>query len=70
MFVHAQGFTALSLGTRESEVAKMSDAVFDGMAISSLARKDEDDNPNCDARRVHFRGSSICTGGHYAECIA
>lgn len=73
MFVHAQGFTALSLGTRESEVAKMSDAVdtvFDGMAISSLARKDEDDNPDCDARKVHFRGSSICTGGHYAECIA
>jgi len=55
------------------EVAKMSDAVdtlLDGMTISSLTRKDEDDNLDCDARKVHFRGSSICTSGHYAECIA
>lgn len=64
---------SLSLSEREPEVAKMSDAVdmvSDGMAISSLTRKDEDDNPDCDARKVHFRGSSICTGGHYVECIA
>jgi len=46
------------------------DTVSDGMAISSLIREDEDDNPDCDARKVHFRGSSICTGEHYAECIA
>lgn len=39
------------------------------MAISFLSRKDEDDNLDYDARKVHFRGSSICTGGHYAECI-
>jgi hypothetical protein len=30
------------------------DTVSDGMTISSLARKDEDDNPDCDARKVHF----------------
>lgn len=45
------------LGTCEQEVAKMSDAVdtvCDGMTISSLTWKDEDDNPDCDARKVHF----------------
>jgi len=30
----------------------------------------DDDNPDCDARKVHYAESSICTGGRYAECIA
>jgi hypothetical protein len=64
---------ALSRNARtrsRKDVRRGVDTVSDGMAISSLTRKDEDDNPDCDARKVHFRGSSICTGGHYAECIA
>jgi len=63
----------LTFFRNDLEVAKMSDVVdtvSDGMAIFSLTRKDEDDNPDCDARKVHFRESSICTGEHYAECIA
>lgn len=58
---------------QKPEVAKMSntiDIVSDGMAISSLTRKNDDDNPDCNAWKVHFRRSSICTGGHYVECVA